>query len=416
MKATIITIGDELLMGQVVDTNATFIAKRLDANGFEVVEIRTVSDGADAILSALQSQQNKVDLVVVTGGLGPTNDDVTKKTFCTYFDDHLIRDPRVYAHVKEKMESFYQRPLSDANAAQALVPRQAFVLFNEVGTAPGMLLVKEQTTYVSLPGVPFEMKHLIEKQLLPYLKKAFPPFYNVHQHIITQGIGESLLAEYLTDWENSLPQHVSLAYLPSAGRVKLRLSSHGADQEMLQKEMQSLIAALPQLIGDYIVGWEEHENIATALLQHLVAVGQTMSAAESCTGGRVAHLMTLIPGSSAIFKGSAVTYATASKEKILGVRSKTISDHGVVSEEVALEMARGAQRIYASDVALATTGNAGPSAGDPNVAIGTVCVGIVTQTVALSATLQLRGPREHVMELAANKALEMLYIELIKNK
>lgn len=415
MKAAIVTIGDEILIGQILDTNSAYLAKVLDENGFEVEEIVTISDTKEAIADTLLYFQDKLDLVVLTGGLGPTKDDVTKKTFCDYFGDSLIQDEKVYQHVKSLMENFYKRPITQMNADQALVPSKAKVLFNKVGTAPGMLIQQGKTIYVSLPGVPFEMKHLVNEQLLPYLAEQFQPFYNIHQTVITQGVGESLLAERISDWENSLPSCITLAYLPSPGMVKLRLSTHGENREKLKRELSDQIQKLQLLLSDCIVSLNENEPLEVALGTLLTKGARTLAVAESCTGGKVAQTLTAIEGTSSFFKGGAVTYATAAKVAVLGVRQETIDQYSVVSEEVAKEMAVGARRIFKTDYALATTGNAGPQKGEADAEIGTVCIALATPDNVVGYTFNFGQPREKVIQAAVNKTLDILYKKLLKN-
>ncbi len=415
MKAAIVTIGDEILIGQILDTNSAYLAKVLDENGFEVEEIVTISDTKEAIADTLLYFQDKLDLVVLTGGLGPTKDDVTKKTFCDYFGDSLIQDEKVYQHVKSLMENFYKRPITQMNADQALVPSKAKVLFNKVGTAPGMLIQQGKTIYVSLPGVPFEMKHLVNEQLLPYLTEQFQPFYNIHQTVITQGVGESLLAERISDWENSLPSCITLAYLPSPGMVKLRLSTHGENREKLKRELSDQIQKLQLLLSDCIVSLNENEPLEVALGTLLTKGARTLAVAESCTGGKVAQTLTAIEGASSFFKGGAVTYATAAKVAVLGVRQETIDQYSVVSEEVAKEMAVGARRIFKTDYALATTGNAGPQKGEADAEIGTVCIALATPDNVVGYTFNFGQPREKVIQAAVNKTLDILYKKLLKN-
>ena len=414
MKAAIITIGDELLIGQIVDTNAAYLAKVLDEHGFQVTEMRSIADTQEAIAASMSSFLHKVDLVVMTGGLGPTKDDVTKKAFCAFFDDMLVQNDEVYAHVKNLMEKYYRRPISEINKMQAWVPSRAHVLFNDVGTAPGMLMKKGQTSFVSLPGVPFEMKHIVENELVPYLGNEFSPYYNVHQTIVTQGIGESLLAEEIEVWENSLPPSVSLAYLPSPGMVKLRLTTRGTNREKLVNELANYAHELEHYIAAYLIGFDAFTSLALAVKNRLEKENLTISVAESCTGGKIAQNITAIPGCSAVFKGGVVTYATESKVAILDVSETDIVQYGVVSEQVAVSMAKGVKRIFSSDVAIATTGNAGPTKEIGQAEVGEVCIALVTETEALSWTFHFGSPREKVIDLAVNKALELLYKALVK--
>ncbi|WP_430615442.1 CinA family nicotinamide mononucleotide deamidase-related protein [Flavobacterium sp. JP2137] len=414
MKASIITIGDEILIGQIVDTNSAFIAKELDDLGFQVVEIRTVSDEAAAIDSAMEQQLNRVDLVVLTGGLGPTKDDVTKRVFCDFFADELVENTEVLRFVTQLMESYYKKPISAINKQQAWVPSQAHILRNRVGTAPGMLMQRESTFYVSLPGVPFEMKTIVTEELLPWLKARFSGQHRLHRNVMTQGIGESLLAEYLEVWESALPKGISLAYLPSPGRVRLRLSTSGSDRPLLEAALQQQLNQLPAAVIPYISSFED-ETLEITVAKLFDKSKKTISFAESCTGGRLAQLFSSIPGSSAYFKGGIVTYATESKIDILGVSAETIAKNSVVSGEVAVEMAQLARLKFKSDYAIATTGNAGPSKGDSNADIGTVFIGISTPKGTFSQEFSFGQPREKVIDATVLKGLELIYKEILKN-
>ncbi len=416
MKAAVVTVGDEILIGQIVDTNSAFIAKAFDRIGVGVYEMLSVSDERMHILSTLAYLQNRVDVVIITGGLGPTKDDVTKVTLCEYFDDHLVRDEEVEAHVVELIERAMKRPASQMNKDQAMVPSTATVLHNAVGTAPGMWLEKGNTIFVSLPGVPYEMKYLIDNEIVPRLVERFKRPYILHKTVLTYGQGESLIAERIEQWEDSLPEFIKLAYLPSPGRVRLRMTAKGTDEATLRNAIDDETQKLAEIIGDIIVGYDEDETIEVILGRLLKDKGFTIAAAESCTGGKVAQLLTSVPGSSAYFKGSAVTYHTQSKTDILGVRGDLIAEHSVVSAKVAEAMARGAQRIYKADYALATTGNAGPDKGDSTVDVGTVYIALAKPGGEVeTAKLDLGQPREKVIERAANKALEMIYKEILKN-
>ncbi|MEC4053260.1 CinA family nicotinamide mononucleotide deamidase-related protein [Myroides odoratimimus] len=413
MKASIITIGDEILIGQIVDTNSVYLAKELDLLGFEVSEIITISDKKESIEKAMSSQMGQVDLVIMTGGLGPTKDDVTKKVFCDFFEDHLVIDEQVLAHVTTLIENYFKRPISEVNKQQALVPSTSTVLFNTVGTAPGMLIQKNNTTFVSFPGVPLEMKTIFSEQLVPYIKDHFKGVFNIHKTIITYGIGESLLAEYLEDWENNLPSDIKLAYLPSPGKVRLRLSSRGSNQDFLSQSIEMQIDRMPESVKAYIRAYEDID-FPEIIIKELQIRNKTISFAESCTGGRLAVMFNAKPGSSAYFKGGMVCYATESKVNILGVNQDTINKYTVVSEEVAMEMAEQARLKFNSDYAIATTGNAGPSKGDSDVEVGTVCIGIATPTGVFTKKYELGQPREKVINSAIAKGLELIYNEILK--
>ncbi|MFY8186710.1 MAG: competence/damage-inducible protein A [Flavobacterium sp.] len=415
MKAAIITIGDEILIGQITDTNSGFIAKSLDAIGVEVAEMRSISDNKTHILQTFHALQNNFDLVIITGGLGPTKDDITKHTLCEYFEDQLIVDQKVLIHVVNIIEKVMKRPASQMNKDQALVPSKATVLFNQYGTAPGIWIQKEQTVFVSLPGVPYEMKYLMQHEVIPKVMQTFDRSLIIHKTIMTYGQGESLVAERIEDWENNLPSFVSLAYLPSPGRVRLRLTARGTDAVLLENTLQDLITKLTAIIGDIIVGFDENESIQEMLSRLLIQKNKTLSLAESCTGGTIASMITSISGVSQFFKGSFVTYATESKSTVLNVSPQNISNHGVVSEEVAIEMAQNAKISFQTDFSIATTGVAGPNKGDDDAEIGTVCIAIATPQSVVSETFNFGTPREKVIQRAATKALEMLYKEILKN-
>jgi nicotinamide-nucleotide amidase len=415
MRAAVVTIGDEILIGQIVDTNSAYIAKALDKVGIGVYEMFSISDERHHILQTLAFLQNRVDVVLLTGGLGPTKDDITKTTLCEYFDDHLVRNEAVEAHVVALIEKALKRPASQVNKDQALVPSKSTVLHNAYGTAPGMWLKRADTVYISLPGVPYEMKGLIDNAVIPMLVAEFERPYIIHKTIMTYGQGESVVAERIAGWEDNLPQHIKLAYLPSPGKVRLRLSARGTDEAFLQSSIEAEVVKLQAIIGDIIVGLDEGETIEVVLGRLLAKNGKTVAAAESCTGGKVAQMITSVPGSSAYFMGSAVTYATESKVNILKVEQQLIDVFSVVSAKVAESMALNAKKLYKSDYAVSTTGNAGPAKGDAAAEVGTVYIGIATPKGVYSQKFELGQPREKVIARAAEKALELLYQEILKN-
>ena len=414
MKAAIVTIGDEILIGQIVDTNSSYIAKALDKIGIATHEMLSISDDKQHILNTLESLQNKVEVVVVTGGLGPTKDDITKKTFCEYFDDELIENDAVLAHVKSIIEGIYKRPITQINRDQALVPTKAKVLFNQVGTAPGMWLEKENTIFVSLPGVPYEMKYLVDNELIPNLVQKFKRPYILHQTIMTYGRGESMLAEQIEEWENNLPNFIKLAYLPSPGKVRLRLTARGDNEDVLKTEMERQVKMLDVLIHDVIVGYNEDEPIEVVLGRLLTEKGLTIASAESCTGGKIASTLAAVSGASNYFKGSIVSYATQTKIDVLGIDETIINSNGVVSAEVAKAMAISAQKRLNSDYAIATTGNAGPTKGDEVAELGTVFIGIATPSKVFVEEFNFGQPREKVIDRAVSKGLELIYKEILK--
>ena len=415
MKATIITIGDEILIGQIVDTNSGFIAKSLDRIGVEITEMISISDDKQHILDTFEKLQDNVDLVLITGGLGPTKDDVTKKTFCDYFEDELIVDEKVLAHVTELIEGFYNRPITQMNKDQALVPSKATVLHNKVGTAPGMWVKKGNTVFVSLPGVPYEMKYLVENEVVPKIVEEYSRPYIIHKTVLTYGQGESMVAERIEAWEDSLPSFLRLAYLPSPGRVKLRLSARGTDKEFLDAELEKHLLSLAAIISDIIVGYEEDETIEVMLAAALQKQGKTIATAESCSGGSIASLIAAVPGVSSCFKGSVVAYDTRIKTAVLGIPEAMIEEFSVVSATVAKAMALSVQKMMQSDYAIATTGNAGPSKGDSDAEIGTVFIALATPDEVIVEEFNFGQPREKVIDRTVYKSLEMLQKEIFKN-
>lgn len=414
MKATIVTIGDEILIGQIVDTNSGFIAKSLDKLGIEVNEMISISDNKQHILATFTQLQNQVDLVIITGGLGPTKDDITKKTFCDYFEDELILNEEVQAHVIDLIERVMQRPASQMNKDQALVPSQATVLKNQFGTAPGMWMKKENTVFVSLPGVPYEMKDILENELIPKIAAAYKRPFIIHKTILTYGQGESLVAERIEAWEDNLPNCIKLAYLPNPGRVRLRLSARGIDQLFLENAIQENVISLTAIIGDIIVGFDEEETLEVTLGRLMTQNGQTLATAESCTGGKIAHVLTTVPGASNYFKGGIISYAAETKINVLGISESVIQEHSVVSAEVAKQMALGVKRLMKTDYAIATTGNAGPSKDNTDADLGTVFIALATPEEVIIEEFNFGQPREKVIDRAVNKSLEMLQKEILK--
>nr|WP_314895961.1 CinA family nicotinamide mononucleotide deamidase-related protein [uncultured Flavobacterium sp.] len=415
MKATIVTIGDEILIGQIVDTNSGFIAKSLDKIGVEINEMISISDDKKHILDTFLTLQNTVDLVIITGGLGPTKDDVTKKTFCDYFEDELIVNQEVLAHVTQLIEGFYKRTITQINKDQALVPSKCTVLHNQVGTAPGMWMKKENTVFISLPGVPYEMKYLVEHEIIPKVVREYKRPYIIHKTILTYGQGESLVAERIEDWENNLPEFIKLAYLPSPGKVRLRLSARGTDKEKLEAAIEKNVSSLDAIIHDIIVGFEDDETLEVVVGKILTKQNKTISTAESCTGGKIAEVLTSVSGSSKYFKGSVVSYATEVKINVLGIPESLIKEHSVVSREVVSAMALSVKRIMKTDYAIAATGNAGPLKGDSNAEVGTVFIALATPSEVIVEEFNFGQPREKVIDRAVIKSLELLQKEILKN-
>lgn len=415
MKATIVTVGDEILIGQIIDTNSGIIAKFLDKIGISVHEMISITDDKQHILKTLNILQNQVDVVIITGGLGPTKDDITKKTLCEYFDDTLVINVKVLDHVTEMIESLFKRPITQMNKDQALVPSKCEVLFNTVGTAPGMWMQKENTVFISLPGVPYEMKYIMANEVIPKLIAQYERPFIVHKTILTYGVGESLLAERIESVEDNLPEFIKLAYLPSPGRVRLRFSAKGKNEEILHLEIKNQVEKLKLLISDCIVGFDEDETIEVVLGNLLKEKNFTIATAESCTGGKIASKITAVPGSSNYFKGSIVAYDSQVKINVLGVSPELINQYSVVSKQVAEAMALQCQKLLNTNFAIATTGNAGPVKGDSNAEVGTVYIAVATPNGVFSEEFNFGQPREKVIDRTVNKAFEMIYKEILKN-
>lgn len=415
MLAEIITIGDELLIGQVVDTNSAFIAQTLNNIGASIYQITSVQDDREHILQALADAESRVDIIILTGGLGPTKDDITKKTLAEYFNDTLIRDDAVTKNIQEIWKKYVRQTLLQINKDQALVPSKATVLMNELGTAPGMWLDKEEKSFVSLPGVPFEMKKLLVNKVVPKLKEKYKFPFILHKTLLTYGLGESTIAKRIEKWENALPESIKLAYMPRLGSVRLRLSSKGFNKNEIVQSIEAQIKKVLPLIEDAFVGFEdEAKSLEQIIANHLTASGQTLAIAESCTGGDLAEQFTSNPGASAYFNGGVVTYATASKTKVLGVPKELIKEHSVVSTPVVEAMAVNVRSLFNADFGVATTGNAGPSKGDSDADVGTVCIAIATKDSVVSETFLLGSARKRVIKKAVNKALEMLEKEMLR--
>ena len=413
MKAELITIGDEILIGQIVNTNSVFLAKVLNKIGIEIAQITSISDERTAITKALDASSERAELVILTGGLGPTKDDITKHTLCSYFNDTLVENKEILAHIEEIFEKYVTTPINDQNRQQALLPSKAKILKNQHGTASGMWFEKERQVIISLPGVPFEMKALMTLEILPALKDHFSRPFIIHKTVLTYGLGESAIAQRIEDWENALPQDIKLAYLPNLGRVRLRLSGKGEVEAELEQRIDSEIEKLLPLIKDIFVGFEDTSPFEEQIQTQFIDQQQTLAVAESCTGGEIAARLTKIPGASAYFKGGAVVYHTQSKSEVLGVSEEIIRKHTVVSQEVAEAMAVQVRNKFGASVGLATTGNAGPSKGDSDAEVGTVWIAIATKERVLSEQFLFGKHRQRVVGKAVNKALEMVYKELI---
>jgi nicotinamide-nucleotide amidase len=414
MKATIITIGDEILIGQIVDTNSAWMAQELNKIGVRVHEIISISDQRDHILSAFAKAESQSDIVLITGGLGPTKDDITKSTICEYMKDELVLDQETLDHITQLFAKYVKDPLVAMNEAQAMVPSKAILIKNHYGTAPAMWLQHNEVIFVSMPGVPFEMKEIMTGGVLPKIKELPNLPYIYHRTILTAGQGESTIALRIEEWENQLPEHIKLAYLPGLGAVRLRLSSFGKHKDIVIKAVDDQVKALYPLIDDIIVGESNVESLVDQVSRLFKAQGKTLATAESCTGGRIANLITEIPGASTFFKGSTITYATASKIDVLGIDPSLIQAHTVVSEQVAQAMAVAVKKLFKSDFAVATTGNAGPLKGDSDAPVGTVYIGLATENESFALKFMMGNYRERVIEKTVNKSFELLQKELLK--
>ncbi|MFQ3368943.1 MAG: nicotinamide-nucleotide amidase [Flavobacteriaceae bacterium] len=415
MTAEIITIGDEILIGQTVDTNSTFIAKEFNKIGLSINRISSIKDAEVDILNTLQRSVNCSDIVIVTGGLGPTNDDITKNTLLKFFNDKLITDRNVLDNIKFLWKKYIKQPLLQVNIDQSLVPSKAHVFINNNGSAPGLWMTKDKTTFIFLPGVPFEMKALIKHSVIPKILKEFSLPHILHKTILTYGMGESSIAEKIKEWEDNLPVDISFAYLPSLGRVKLRLSTKGVDLSKITANIQFQIDKLIPLIKDVFVGYEEDESIQKLISNRLIKNNSTISLAESFTGGKIADSLVSIIGASTFFKGSLVCYSTESKKNILKIDEDIIKKHTVVSSQVVESMAIKVKEMFSSDYGLATTGNAGPDKGDSDKEIGTVYIGIATPKEVYSFEFNFGNSRERVTQKSVNKSFELLLKELLKN-
>ncbi|QXP61600.1 competence/damage-inducible protein A [Olleya sp. HaHaR_3_96] len=416
MKAEIITIGDEILIGQIVDTNSAFIGKALNSIGVSVYQITSIQDEEAHLLKAFAEAENNADIIIVTGGLGPTKDDITKHTLTKYFDDTLVQNDAVLEHVEHLFKTYINQPISEINKKQALVPSKAKVLHNQFGTAPGMWIEKGDKTFISLPGVPYEMKALIEMEVLPKLALKYKRPFIIHKTLLTYGLGESSVAERIEAIEEALPTHIKLAYLPSLGSVRLRLSGIGEDEAELEQQIQTEVDKILPLIKDIFVGFQDNkEGLELIIGKQLTAKGLTLALAESCTGGKLAEQFTSHPGASAFFKGGIVSYATQSKIDVLGVSEQLIKEHSVVSSQVAIAMAANVREKFKSDFAIATTGNAGPSKGDSDAEVGTVFIAIATKYGVEAHEFSMGNHRERVINKTVNKAFELLQKEIFKN-
>lgn len=412
MKAEIITIGDEILIGQIVDTNSQWIGQELNKIGVSVYQISSIQDDQQHILNALKEAQSRVDIVIITGGLGPTKDDITKKTIAHYFNDYnFIEYPEVIEHIKGLFAKI-NHPFKEIQRYQAQLPSKATLLMNHFGTAPGMWFFENNTVFVSLPGVPYEMKGLISNEVIPRIQKLFKLPFILHKTIMTYGQGESTIAEIIETFENNLPTHIKLAYLPSFGKVRLRLSGKGQNKEHLENELSEKVADIYQLIPDIITGLDDDASLEKTIGDLLIKNGKTVCTAESVTGGKISATLVSVAGASAYYKGSFVTYSAETKINLLGVSPKTIEKHTVVSKEVALEMATAAKEKLQTNYAIAVTGNAGPTTDHNDKSVGLVYIALVTDEKSIVEEFNFGQPREKVINRTVSKSLEILRKEI----
>lgn len=408
--AEIITIGDELLIGQVVDTNSAWMAQQLNAIGVSVKQITSVSDDETHIISALHEAEKRANIILITGGLGPTKDDITKITLCKFFKSNLRFDQEAFLNI-ERIFKARGRGVTDVNRKQAEVPEKCTALQNSKGTAPGMWFEKDGKVYASMPGVPHEMKAMMRGSILPLLEQKFDLPSIVHRTILTQGIGESMIAEMIADWEEALPKHIKLAYLPAAGTVRLRMSAYGKVNKILTEELKALEEKLLPLIYEYVYGFED-ESLEKNLGHLLTERKETLAISESCSGGYLSHRITSVPGSSAYYMGSIVAYDNKIKIDELGVTESQLKNHGAVSEDVVKTLAESIRKKFNTNYGIATTGIAGPTGGSEEKPVGTVFIALATPEKAITKKLILGSSRERIIIETAQHAMRLLQREL----
>lgn len=414
VNASIITIGDELLIGQVVDTNSSWIAQELNKIGVAVKHRVAVGDVWQDIWDALDEESKKADIILITGGLGPTADDITKPLLCEYFNGKMVVDEDTLIHITYLFEEVFRRPMIERNARQAEVPDTCTVLKNEKGTAPGMLFKRDGRIFVSMPGVPHEMKWIMTNHVLPMIPELYQTGYIEHRTLLTAGIGESFLAELIKEFEAALPAHVKLAYLPNFGMVRLRLSSWGLEQETLTKELDNLFNLLKTNVKDHLVVDEDlpMEVVVGKLLKERK---ETVATAESCTGGYIAHLLSIHPGSSAFFTGTIVSYANIIKERLLGVTHETLTTVGAVSEETVVQMAKAVRETMQTTYSIAVSGIMGPEGATDEKPVGLVWVAIASKDQVITRSFRFRFDRRRNIDLTAVNALNMLRSMIVDN-
>jgi nicotinamide-nucleotide amidase len=429
VQASIITIGDELLIGQVIDSNSAWMAQELNKAGIAILRRVAVGDSWNEIWKALDEESKYAQIILITGGLGPTSDDITKPLLCKYFNGKMIVNKEALANVKHIFENVLKRPMIERNLKQAEVPDVCQVIPNKRGTAPGMWFEKQlpylpeealkesidsKQIFVSMPGVPFEMQGMMEEHVIPELKKQFVLPYITHRTLLTAGIGESFLAEQLKEFEASLPSHIKLAYLPNYGMVRLRLSTSGFNKELIEEEIQQEFKALQILVGDHLVT-NEDEPLENVVAKLLLSKNKTVTTAESCTGGYIAHLFTSIPGSSKFYNGSVVSYSNEVKEDVLQVGPHILQTKGAVSEEVVIQMIPGVLNVIDSDYAIAVSGIMGPDGGTAEKPVGTVWITVGNKERTVSQKFFFRFDRMRNIQLTATNAFNLLRKFILEN-
>jgi nicotinamide-nucleotide amidase len=413
MKAAIITIGDELLIGQTVDTNSAWMGAELSKSGFDVFRITSIHDRKEDIIYSLDEAGKVADVVLITGGLGPTSDDITKQTLAEYFNTRLVMDYEVLGMI-EKMMSKRNFPMNDNNRRQAEVPMSCRVLKNAAGTAPGMWFENDSTIFISMPGVPDEMKYIMNAHVIPELNKRFTSQVIIHRNIMTYGTFEAKLAEILTDFEAGLPASIKLAYLPSSGVIKLRFTAAGNEYKTLEAAVSEQVTNLYKTIPEYIYS-ENEESLEMVVGKLLVLKDSSLSTAESCTGGEIAHLITTIPGSSNYFRGSVIAYDNTVKRKLLGVKEDSIMKYGAVSEAVVKEMAEGARNLLNTGYAVATSGIAGPDGGSETKPVGTLWMAVASEKGIIAEKRVFGNDRITNIKRFSLAALNLLRLQIIRS-
>lgn len=407
VQASVITIGDELMIGQVIDTNSAWIAQELNKEGIWVRKRVAVGDNYDEMWRAFDEESAHSKIILITGGLGPTADDITKPFLCKYFNTELVVDQEVLKYVQHLFEDVFKRPFIERNRKQAEVPAGCTVIHNSRGTAPGMLFEKDGVVYISMPGVPHEMKAMMTDYVVPVLRQKFFTGYILHHTLLTAGIGESFLAEHIAHWEAALPAHIKLAYLPNYGMVRLRITGNGNDKAKLQAELDERFNALKKLVAEWLVT-DEDLSMPQVVSKLLREKKKTVSTAESCTGGYIAHLLSKEAGASNLYNGSVISYANEVKKDVLGVSTETLQTAGAVSEETIIQMVKGALAALKSDYAIATSGIMGPDGGTPEKPVGTVWIAVGDHSDILTQKFHFRYDRGRNIEMAANNALNLL--------